>query len=103
MATYSPKDFENSRFNYGERVVVHLYAPNGALMKTIEGRLEAREKDVEIEEGRTKTLVWVKDIEGYEVPGDIPGQTVERTEGWFPEHDIDKAEKDTVIDNLSLN
>lgn len=92
MATYSAKDFENSRFEHGERVRLHLYAPSGALMKTVEGTLHAREEGVEVAEGRTKTLVWIKEIEGYEVPGELPEQTVEKTEGWFPEHDIEKIE-----------
>lgn len=90
---YSPQDFENSRFDYKERVRVHLYAPNGALMKTVEGTLHAREEGVDVGEGRKKTLLWVKDIEGYEVPGDLPDQTVEKTEGWFPEHDVDKIQE----------
>lgn len=102
MATYSPEDFEDSPFDYGEEVRVHLYAPDGSLMQTVTGRLEGREEGVEVGEGRTKTLVWVKGITGYEVPGDVPGQRVEKTEGWFPEHDIEKI-REGLTAGLSRN
>jgi hypothetical protein len=72
-------------------LALHLYTPDGTLMQTVTGRLEGREEDVDVGEGRNKTLVWVKGIEGYEVPGDLPDQTVEKTEGWFPEHDVEKV------------
>ena len=102
MATYSPKDFENSPFDYKEKVKLHLYAPSGAIMKTVTGVLHAREENVEVGEGRQKTLVWIKDIEGYEVPGDLPDQTVEKTEGWFPEHDLEKI-REGLTANISRN
>lgn len=94
MPTYSPADFEDSSFEYKEKVKLHLYAPNGLLMKTVTGRLHGREEGVDVGRGRKKTLVWVKEIEGYEVPHeDLPDMTEERTEGWFPEHDIEKIEE----------
>lgn len=91
MASFSSQNFAESRFEQGERVRLHLYTPDGTLMQTVTGRLEGREEDVDVGEGRNKTLVWVKGIEGYEVPGDLPDQTVEKTEGWFPEHDVEKV------------
>ncbi len=105
MATYSPHDFEGSRFRYNERVRLHLYAPNGALMKTVTGRLHAREQGVDVGGGRTKTLVWVREIEGYQVlHEDLPGHYVEKTEGWFPEHDIEKLDAEAgPLAHLSLN
>ncbi len=102
MPTYSTDDFEGSPFDYKEKVRLHLYASNGALMKTVTGRLYARETGVDVG-GRKKTLVWVKDIEGYEVPHeDLPGHTQEKREGWFPEHDVEKIE-DGPLAGLSRN
>lgn len=114
MATYSPKDFEGSRFNYMEEVKLHLYAPNGAIMKTVTGRLYAREKNVDVSKDeaggapakkpRRKTLVWIKEIEGYEVPHeDLPDTTQAKTEGWFPEHDIEKLPENSRTASFSVN
>lgn len=103
MATYSPADFEDSPFAYGERVRVHLYTSDGILIKTITGTLAAREKDVNVArdpEGRPqyKTLYWVKEIEGYERPHPDPamaeaGMTETIEEAWFAEQDIEKLDR----------
>lgn len=113
MATYSPADFESSRFDYMEEVKLHLYAPNGAIMTTVTGRLYAREENVDVSKSkkdgtpgtpRRKTLVWIKEIEGYEVPHeDLPDTTQAKTEGWFPEHDIEKMPENSRTASFSVN
>ncbi len=104
MSTYSPQDFEKSRFDYKEKVRLYLYAQNGAILKTVTGRLYAREEGIDVGGGRTKTLVWIKEIEGYEVPHeDLPGHTEAKREGWFPEHDIEKLDAKDPAAMLPVN
>ena len=105
---YSLDDFESSRFKKGEKVRLHLYAPNGAIMKTVTGTLAAREEGVDVGGGREKTLVWIRDIEGYEVGAEddalrAAGKTEAKTEGWFPEHDIEKIPENSLMAGLSVN
>jgi hypothetical protein len=108
MATYSEADFETSRFDYGERVRILLRHPkHGGVFGVAEGTCEAREVDVEFEapDGtmRRKTLVWLKDIEGYEKPHDnIPDETKEVKEAWFAEEALRKLEGD-MLDGVSFN
>lgn len=108
MATYSEADFETSRFDHGERVRILLRHPkHGGVFGVAEGTCAAREVDVEFEapDGtmRRKTLVWLKDIEGYEKPHDnIPDETKEVEEAWFAEEALRKLEGD-VLDGVSFN
>jgi hypothetical protein len=52
---------------------------------------------------RTKTLVWLKDIEGYEKPHeDLPDTTEEVEEAWFSEEALRKKEGDP-LDGVSFN
>jgi hypothetical protein len=108
MASYSPEDFEGSRFEHGERVRVVLRHPTyGFVMGEAEGTCAAREENVEFEarDGtmRTKTLVWLKDMEGYERPHeDLPDTTEEVDEAWFAEGALRKKEGDP-LDDISFN
>lgn len=108
MATYSDKDFENSRFSHGERVRVLLRHPvYGHVMGEAKGTCAAREKDVEFEtksgEERVKTLVWLKDMSGYEKPHpNLPDKTEEVQEAWFAEDALRKQEGDP-LDGVSFN
>lgn len=112
MATYSPADFENSPFRYGERVKVHLYTADGLLIKSITGTLAAREEKVNVArdpEGKPlyKTLYWIKDLEGYERPHPDAqlaeaGEKEKIEEGWFAEQDIEKIEEGPLT-NLRFN
>mgnify|MGYP006274664849 FL=1 len=108
MATHSTQDFEGSRFSYGERVRVLLRHPTyGHVMGEAEGTCAAREVDVEFEtpdgKTRTKTLVWLKDMEGYEKPHpNVPDQTKSVEEAWFAEEALRKKEGD-LLDNVSFN
>jgi hypothetical protein len=100
--------FDDSRFSKGERVRVLLRHPTyGHVMGEAEGTCAAREVDVEFEtpdgEIRTKTLVWLKDIEGYEKPHpDLPDKTKAVNEAWFAEEALRKKEGD-LLDNVSFN
>lgn len=108
MPTYSETDFENSRFDYGERVRILLRHPqHGGVFGVAEGTCAAREQDVEFEakDGtmRTKTLVWLKDIEGYEKPHeDLPDKMQPVEEAWFAEEALRKKEGD-LLDGVSFN
>lgn len=108
MPTYTEKDFENSRFNYGERVRILLRHPtHGGVYGVAEGTCVAREENVEFEakDGtmRTKTLVWLKDIEGYRKPHeDLPDTTQDVNEAWFAEEALRKKEGD-LLDGVSFN
>ena len=108
MPTYSEADFENSRFDYGERVRILLRHPKlGGTFGEAEGTCAAREENVEFEarDGtmRTKTLVWLKDIEGYEKPHeDLPGKKEQVDEAWFAEEALRKKEGD-LLDGVSFN
>ncbi len=108
MPTYSEADFEDSRFDYGERVRILLRHPKlGGVYGEAEGTCTAREENVEFEakDGtmRTKTLVWLKDIEGYEKPHeDLPDTTQEVDEAWFAEDALRKKEGDP-LDGVSFN
>lgn len=100
--------FEGSRFSKGERVRVLLRHPTyGHVMGEAEGTCAAREVDVEFEtpdgETRTKTLVWLKDMEGYEKPHpDVPDTTKPVDDAWFAEEALRKKEGD-LLDNVSFN
>ena len=108
MATYSEKDFTDSRFDYGERVRILLRHPKfGGVYDEAEGTCAAQEENVEFEarDGteRTKTLVWLKDIEGYEKPHeDLSDTTQEVDEAWFAEEALRKKEGDP-LDGVSFN
>lgn len=108
VPTYSEADFEDSRFDYGERVRILLRHPKlGGVYGEAEGTCAAREEDIEFEakDGtmRTKTLVWLKDIEGYEKPHeDLPDTTQEVEEAWFAEEALRKKEGDP-LDGVSFN
>ena len=108
MATYSEADFEDSRFDYGERVRILLRHPKlGGVYDEAECTCAAREENVEFEakDGtlRTKTLVWLKDIDGYEKPHeDLPDTTTEVEEAWFAEEALRKKEGD-LLDGVSFN
>ena len=108
MATYSSEDFKDSRFDYGERVRVLLRHPKfGHVMGEAEGTCAGREEDVEFEteggEERVKTLVWLKDMEGYEKPHDnLPGETKEVDDAWFAEEALRKKDGD-LLDGVSFN
>lgn len=108
MATYSEADFEDSRFDYGERVRILLRHPKlGGVFGEAEGTCAARETDVTFEarDGteRTKTLVWLKDIEGYEKPHEnLPDTKEEVEEAWFAEEALRKQEGDP-LDGVSFN
>lgn len=108
MPTYSEEDFTDSRFDYGERVRILLRHPKlGGVYDEAEGTCVAREENVEFEarDGtmRTKTLVWLKDIEGYEKPHeDLPDKTEEVDEAWFAEEALRKKEGDP-LDGVSFN
>jgi len=108
VATYSEADFEDSRFDYGERVRILLRHPKmGGVYDEAEGTCAAREENVEFEarDGteRTKTLVWLKHIEGYEKPHeDLPDTTQEVDEAWFAEEALRKKEGDP-LDGVSFN
>ncbi|HKL88976.1 MAG TPA: hypothetical protein VJ884_08205 [Salinibacter sp.] len=108
MPTYSDADFEDSRFDHGERVRILLRHPKlGGVYGEAEGTCAAREQNVEFEarDGtmRTKTLVWLKDIEGYEKPHeDLPDTTEEVEEAWFAEEALRKKEGDP-LDGVSFN
>lgn len=100
--------FDDSRFERDEEVEVLLRHPrNGGEMARATGRLAARNVDVDVsrdgEEPRYKTLVWVKDMEGYEKPHpSIPGETKSVDEAWFAEEAIRKVGGD-ILDNVSFN
>jgi len=100
--------FDDSRFDLGERVRILLRHPkHGGVFGEATGRLAAREEDVtfEAKDGteRTKTLVWLKDIEGYQKPHpNIPGQTKKVRDAWFSEDAIRKMDGD-LLDNVSFN
>ena len=108
MPTYSDADFDDSRFEYGERVRILLRHPKlGGVYGEAEGTCAAREQNVEFEarDGtmRTKTLVWLKEIEGYEKPHeDLPDTTTEVDEAWFAEEALRKKEGDP-LDGVSFN
>lgn len=108
MPTYSESDFEDSRFEYGERVRILLRHPKlGGVYGEAEGTCAAREENVEFEarDGsmRTKTLVWLKKIEGYEKSHeDLPGKKKEVDEAWFAEEALRKKEGDP-LDGVSFN
>lgn len=108
MPTYSEADFKNSRFDHGERVRILLRNPrHGAVYGEAKGTCVAREENVEFEarDGtmRTKTLVWLKDIEGYKKPHeDLPGKFKEVEEAWFAEEALRKIGGDP-LDGVSFN
>lgn len=108
MATHSEADFEDSRFNHGERVRILLRHPkHGGVYGEAEGTCTARERNVEFEarDGsmRTKTLVWLKDIEGYKRPHeDLPNTLEEVDEAWFSEDALRKKQGD-LLDGVSFN
>ena len=108
MATYSEEDFDDSRFDYGERVRILLRHPKlGGVYGEAEGTCAAREENVDFEarDGteRTKTLVWLKDIEDYEKPHeDLPDTAQEVDEAWFAEEALRKKEGDP-LDGVSFN
>jgi hypothetical protein len=108
MPTYSDDDFEDSRFDYGERVRVLLRHPvYGHTMGEAEGTCAGREKDATFEtpdgEERTKTLVWLKDMDGYEKPHpNLPDATKEVDDAWFAEEALRKKEGD-LLDDVSFN
>jgi hypothetical protein len=108
MATYSSEDFRDSRFDYGERVRVLLRHPKfGHVMGEAKGTCAGREENVEFEtengEERVKTLVWLKDMEGYEKPHDnLPGETKEVEDAWFAEEALRKRDGD-LLDGVSFN
>lgn len=108
MATYSDADFQDSRFDYGERVRILLRHPKlGGVYGEAEGTCAAREENVEFEarDGtmRTKTLVWLKEIDGYEKPHEnLPDTTKEVEEAWFAEEALRKKEGDP-LDGVSFN
>lgn len=108
MPTYSEADFEDSRFEHGERVRILLRHPkHGGVYGTAEGTCAAREENVEFEarDGtmRTKTLVWLKDIDGYQRShDDLPGTMEDVEEAWFAEDALRKKEGD-LLDGVSFN
>ncbi|WP_228702760.1 hypothetical protein [Salisaeta longa] len=108
MATYSDADFKDSRFSHGERVRILLRHPkHGGVFGEAEGTCAARETNVafEAKDGtkRTKTLVWLKDIEGYEKPHpNLPDKTQAVDEAWFAEEALRKKEGD-LLDGVSFN
>lgn len=108
VPTYSDADFKDSRFAFGERVRILLRHPKlGGVFGEAEGTCAAREENVEFEarDGtmRTKTLVWLKEIEGYEKPHeDLPDTTTEVEEAWFAEEALRKKEGDP-LDGVSFN
>jgi len=108
VTTHTDDDFTDSRFSHGERVRVLLRHPTyGHVMATAEGTCAAREKDVEFEtpdgSKRTKTLVWLKDMSGYEKPHPtLPDTTKEVEEAWFAEEALRKMEGDP-LDGVSFN
>ena len=52
---------------------------------------------------RTKTLVWLKDIEGYKRPHeDLPNTLEEVDEAWFSEDALRKKQGD-LLDGVSFN
>lgn len=108
MPTYSKADFENSRFDHGERVRILLRHPkHGGVYGVAMGTCAAREEKVEFEakDGtmRTKTLVWLKDIDGYRKPHDnLPDTTQAVKEAWFAEDALRKRQAD-LLDGVSFN
>jgi hypothetical protein len=108
MATYSDEDFRDSRFSLGERVRVLLRHPvYGHVMGEAEGTCAARETDVEFEttsgEKRVKTLVWLKEMSGYEKPHpNLPNQTKSVDDAWFAEDALRKMDGDP-LDGVSFN
>jgi hypothetical protein len=100
--------FEGSRFEKGEEVEVVLRHPrHGGEMGRATGVLAARSEDVEVsrdgQEDFRKTLVWVKDLDGYKKPHpSIPGKMKEVDEAWFAEEAIRKKDED-VLDGVSFN
>ena len=108
MATYSEADFETSRFDYGERVRILLRHPqHGGVFGEAMGTCAAREENVEFEakDGsmRTKTLVWLKDIDGYQKPhDDLPDKMKDVKEAWFAEDALRKRQGD-LLDGVSFN
>lgn len=95
---YSEEAFESSRFSLGERVRFIIRHPvYGHTIKEAEGTLAGRQEDMTFEtpegEERTKTLVWLKDIDGYEKPNpNVPGATQKVDDAWFSEDAIRKLE-----------
>jgi hypothetical protein len=108
MPTYSNEDFADSRFDYGERVRVVLRHPKfGHVYGHAEGTCAGREKDASFEtpdgEERTKTLVWLKDMEGYEKPHpNLPDTTKDVDDAWFAEEALRKLDADP-LDGVSVN
>lgn len=108
MATHTDDDFTGSRFSQGERVRVLLRHPvYGHVMGEAEGTCAAREENVEFEtpdgETRVKTLVWLKDMSGYEKPHpDLPDTTKEVDEAWFAEDALRKKDGD-LLDGVGFN
>lgn len=109
MATNSPADFEDSRFDYGERVRVLLRHPtHGFVMGEAEGVCYGRETDIDVsrdgEEPRYRTLVWVKEMEGYTKPSDVPGADPEPVrEAWFDEAALRKRDVPDPLEGVSWN
>lgn len=109
MSIHPDVDFEDSRFTCGERVRVLLRSPkDGGVRAEATGVCKAREKNVDVskdgETPRHRTLVWVKDIEGYTVPSEVPGAPpVARTEAWFDENALRKLDQPDLLDGVQWN
>lgn len=71
----------------GKRVRVHLWDAKGLIVGTVEGIVSDVSKGVDVGGGRTRDLVLVTGIEGYESP-----HLKEAGEGWFAVQDVEVLE-----------
>lgn len=108
--TYPEDDgFEDSRFERGEEVEILIRSrKTGGEVSRATGTLVSRSTQVEVSrDGQGefhKTLVWIKEIEGYDKPHpSIPGETKEVEEAWFAEEAIRKKDEEDLLEGVSFN
>lgn len=78
----------------GKRVRVHLYARNGQMLGSIEGRVADVAPDVEVAPGMKKDLVYVVDITTGDPETPYHNSAGDQNEGWFAVQDVEVLEPD---------
>lgn len=73
----------------GKRVRVHLYARDGRMLGSIEGRVADVAPDVEVAQGMKKDLAYVVDITTGDPETPYHNSAGEQNEGWFAIQDIE--------------
>ena len=78
----------------GKRVRVHLYARDGRMLGSIEGRVADVAPDVEVAPGMKKDLAYVVDITTSDPETPYHNSAGDQNEGWFAVQDLEVVDAD---------